>query len=146
MKSMKEIEKMNLEELLEVSSDESVRVPDGFMDRMNDELGAVMMVSALTDDEDSSSIPRTTAGASADRDPFRKRFVRFVSAAAAVAALACIGLSLIENEPEDTFDDPYLAYAELEKAFATISGGINKGVEMAGESQKIIEKTSKVFE
>ncbi len=132
MKSIKEIEKMNLEELFEVSSDETVQIPDGFMDRLNDEFGAMMMVSALTEKEDSSN-------------PFRRGTVRLIGAAAAAVLLAGIGFSLIDNEPEDTFDDPYLAYAELEKAFATISDGIGRGVAMAEDSEKIIEKTAELF-
>ena len=50
-----------------------------------------------------------------------------------------------ENEPKDTFDDPYLAYAELEKAFTRMSGEIRKGVSMAQQSEEIIEKTASVF-
>ncbi len=143
MKSIKEIEKMNLEELLEASSDESVQVPDGFTARMNDEFGAMMMASALTEDEYSSSIQMH--GASEGRNPFRRRMVRIISAAAAVALFAGIGFCLVENEPEDTFDDPYLAYAELEKAFAAISDGIGRGVAMAEDSEKIIGKTTELF-
>ena len=49
------------------------------------------------------------------------------------------------NEPKDTFDDPYLAYAELEKAFAKISSGMQKGIALADKSEEIIDKTNSVF-
>ncbi len=139
MKSVEEIEKMGLDELIAASSDESVSVPEGFMERVG---RTVRTVEALTKDEDSSSIH----GAAADRNPLRRRFISLISAAAAVTLVAGIGFSLTDNEPKDTFDDPQLAYAELEKAFAIISDGISKGVAMTEDSQRIIEKTSEIFE
>ncbi len=108
---------MSLEELLAASSDETVRIPEGFMDRVENGYKSIK----------------------------RRRTVRFISAAAALALIAGIGFSLVENEPEDTFDDPQLAYAELEKAFARISDGIGRGVAMAEDSQRIIERTTEVF-
>ncbi len=140
MKSLKEIEKMGLEELLAAASDETMQVPEGFMERVGEDMRKVV---ALTEDEYSSS---NTVDIRARINPLRKRAVGFISTAAAVALALGIGFSLIENEPKDTFDDPYLAYAELERAFATISGGISKGAAMAEDSQRIIDKTSKVFE
>ncbi len=143
MKSIKDIEKMSLEELLEAASDETVQVPEGFADGLE----AMRKINALTEDEDSSSIHAASSeSAPAKAGPFRRRMVRFISAVAAIALIAGIGFSLVENEPEDTFDDPRLAYAELEKAFATISDGISRGIAMAEDSGQIIEKTSKVFE
>ncbi len=132
MKSIKEIEKMNLEELMEASADENVRIPDGFMERIDDAVEGMDMVGALTEDE--SSYEK------------RRRFIPYISIAAAIALVAGIGFSLMDDEPEDTFDDPRLAYAALEEAFGRISGGVSRGVAMAEESERIIEKTSKVFE
>ncbi len=136
MKSIKEIEKMGLEELLEVSSDENVKVPEGFVERIEDGLETLRTIEALTEEETSTAVKM---------NPFRRRVITFIGAAAAVAILAGFGFGLIENEPEDTFDDPRLAYAELEKAFATISGGISKGVAMAEDTERIIEKTTEIF-
>ncbi len=123
---------MSLDELLEVSSDANVGVPDGFMERIGAAVGDMDMVEALTEDEVSHEK--------------RRRFIPYISVAAAVALIAGIGFSFIENEPKDTFDDPQLAYAELEKAFGKISDGVARGVAMAEDSGKLIEKTSKVFE
>ncbi len=134
MKSIKKIEKMSLDELLEASSDVNVNVPDGFMGRIGETVETARTVGALTDDDVSYETP------------YIKRFIPFISAAAAIALIAGIGFSLMDNEPKDTFDDPRLAYAELEKAFGRISDGINRGVAMAEESERIIKKTTAVYE
>lgn len=130
MKSSKDIEKMSLEQLEAASMDENISVPDGFASRLEEGLE---VLERLTEDE--------------SRKDGRVRMVRVLSAAAAAALLvgAGLGLSGRQDEPEDTFTDPYLAYAELEKAFAIMSGEIHKGLAMAEKSEEIIDRTSSVF-
>lgn len=130
MKSSKDIENMSLEQLEAASMDENISVPDGFASRLEDGLE---VLERLTEDE--------------SRKAGRVRMVRVLSAAAAAALLvgAGLGLSGRQDEPEDTFTDPYLAYAELEKAFAIMSGEIHKGLAMAEKSEEIIDRTSSVF-
>ena len=130
MKSIKEIENMSLEELIAVSSDEATAVPEGFAERIGKQVEAQKIVRNLENDAD------------------RVRTVRWIGAAAAVTLLAgtALGIANWQNRPKDTFDDPYLAYAELEKAFATMSEGIQKGFAMADKSENIIDKTITVFE
>jgi len=120
MKSLKDIEKITLEELEAVSLDETVAVPEGLTQRIRENL-----------------------------DVRRKRRVVFAAgAAASVALVAGIGFGIArwQNEPKDTFDDPYLAYAELEKAFARMSGEIQKGLAMAEESEAAMDKVTSIFE
>lgn len=130
MKSIKEIEKMSLEELIEVSSDEATAVPEGFAERIGKQVEAQKIARNLENDAD------------------RVRTVRWIGAAAAVTLLAgtALGVANWQNEPKDTFDDPYLAYAELEKAFATMSDSLQKGLAMAEKSEDIIDRTINVFE
>ena len=130
MKSSKDIENMSLEQLEAASMDENISVPDGFASRMEKGLE---VLERLTEDE--------------SRKDGRVRMVRVLSAAAAAALLvgAGLGLSGRQDEPEDTFTDPYLAYAELEKAFAIMSGEIHKGLAMAEKSEEIIDRTSSFF-
>ena len=54
-------------------------------------------------------------------------------------------MSILNNEPKDTFDNPYMAYAELEKAFATMSEGIKKGMDMVEASESVIRKSTEIF-
>lgn len=130
MKSIKEIENMSLEELIAVSSDEATAVPEGFAERIGRQVEAQKVAKDLAKDAD------------------RTRTVRWIGAAAAVTLLAgtALGIANWQNRPKDTFDDPYLAYAELEKAFATMSEGIQKGLAMADKSEDIIDRTINVFE
>lgn len=130
MKSIKEIENMSLEELIAVSSDEATAVPEGFAERIGKQVEAQKIARDLENDAD------------------RVRTVRGIGAAAAVTLLAGTALGIVnwQNQPKDTFDDPYLAYAELEKAFATMSDSLQKGLAMADKSEDIIDRTINVFE
>ena len=133
MKSIKDIEDMSLEQLEAVSMDESITVPDGFAARMKENADAAVTVGLLTENE------------SADRS--RRAAVRYAAAAASVVIMAGAGYGIAQrhSQPEDTFDDPYLAYAEVEKAFAKISSSINRSLAMAGETEQVIEKATSVF-
>lgn len=120
MKSVKDIELMTSEYLEKISLDEAVEVPEGLTARV--EAGV-----------------RTAL--------FRKRLVRTTGVAAAVAVMAVAGFGIagFSDEPVDTFDDPYLAYAEVEKAFARMSEGMKKGMDMAGESEEILNRTIEIL-
>ena len=133
MKSIKDIEDMSLGQLEAVSMDESITVPDGFAARMKENADAAVTVGLLTENE------------SADRS--RRAAVRYAAAAASVVIMAGAGYGIAQrhSQPEDTFDDPYLAYAEVEKAFAKISSSINRSLAMAGETEQVIEKATSVF-
>ena len=130
MKSIKEIENMSLEELIAVSSNEATAVPEGFAERIGKQVEAHKIAKDLENDAD------------------RVKTVRWIGAAAAVTLLAGTGLGIAnwQKQPKDTFDDPYLAYAELEKAFATMSDSLQKGIAMADKSEDIIDRTINVFE
>ena len=130
MKSIKEIENMSLEELIAVSLDEATAVPEGFAERIGKQVEAHKIAKDLENDAD------------------RVKTVRWIGAAAAVTLLAGTGLGIAnwQKQPKDTFDDPYLAYAELEKAFATMSDSLQKGLAMADKSEDIIDRTINVFE
>lgn len=133
MKSIKDIENMSLEQLEAVSMDESITVPDGFAARMKENADAAVTVGLLTGNE------------SADRS--RRAAVRYAAAAASVVIMAGAGYGIAQwqSQPKDTFDDPYLAYAEVEKAFEKISSSINRSLAMAGETEQVIEKATSVF-
>ena len=133
MKSIKDIETMSLEQLEAVSMDESITVPDGFAARMKENADAAVTAGLLTGNESEGQ--------------GRRKAVRYVATAASVAIMAGVGYGIAQwqNQPKDTFDDPYLAYAEVEKAFAKISSSINRSLAIAGETEQVIEKATSVF-
>lgn len=124
MKSIQEIERMSLEDLERIASDERIEVPNGFTQKIE----AQMIAEDLRVESVTPS--------------------RWVGIAAAVAVIIGVGIGIfgLQNEPKDTFDDPYLAYAELERAFATMSQELRKGFEMADRSEEIMDKAAAVFD
>lgn len=129
MKSLKEIEDISLEELEAVSQDEAIAVPEGFRQRLEAELESQRRLETLKE------------------EPRKIRLVPVIGVAASVLLLIGIGLGIArwQSEPKDTFTDPYLAYAELEKAFSTMAEGMNKALAMADKSETIIDRATSVF-
>ena len=119
MKSIDEITRLSAEDLERISLDESIPVPE--------ELSARVQAAVRA----------------ADRQAQRRRWVLPAGIAAAVATLVAVGLTLTRNpEPMDTFDDPYLAYAEVEKVFSKISGTVAYGAEKVSQSEQTLDKLS----
>lgn len=115
MKSLKDIEQITAEELEAISLDEKIVVPH--------DLGYKIQSRILS----------------------KKKNVYGMIGIAAAIAVIFTGMSILNNEPKDTFDNPYMAYAELEKAFATMSEGIKKGMDMVEASESVIRKSTEIF-
>lgn len=109
MKTLKDIEKISLEDLKDVSMDESIAVPESFSERLVRNAG---------------------------REVGRKLFLTISGVAAIVVLAVGLGLLKTDTEPVDTFNDPYLAYAELERALAIVSEGMQKGIDRTVEILK----------
>ena len=117
MKSIKDIEQITIEKLEAASFDEKIVVPH--------DLGYKIQSRILSK---------------------KKKVYSMIGVAAAVTVIVTgLGISALNNEPKDTFDNPYLAYAELEKAFATMSEGMKKGMDMVETSESVIRKSTEIF-
>ena len=120
MKTLEEITRLSEEELEMIASDASVPVPEGLQERIRMSLAAQELLRE-----------------SAEK---KKRPSRWVPATAlALASLAAAFILLPQRGPKDTFDDPLLAYAEVEKTFQTISGKMNAGIGIAREASAAAE-------
>ena len=117
MKTLEEIERLSLEELEQEASRAAAPVPDGLQERLRQTLAARELADAAR--------PRPT------------RWIPYASLAVAAAAAAVIALP--QRGPKDSFDDPRLAYAEVEKVFRTISDKMNEGVELVREAEASAE-------
>ena len=114
MKSIDEITRLSAEDLERISLDESIPVPEELSGRV------------------SATLARQRS----------RSWARWAIPAAAAAAVL-VGIGLTRNpEPKDTFDDPYLAYAEVEKVFSKISGAVAYGAEKVSESEQTLDKYS----
>ncbi|MCR5351554.1 MAG: hypothetical protein K6E35_03585 [Bacteroidales bacterium] len=117
MKTLEEIENISLEELEQQATREAAPVPDGLQERLRQTLAAREIAEAA-----------------------RLRPVRWIPyASLAVAAVAAALVILPQRGPKDTFDDPRLAYAEVERVFRTISDKMNEGVELVREAEASAE-------
>ena len=112
MKNIDEITRLSAEDLERISLDESIPVPEELSGKVRGAVGKPV-----------------------------RRWALPAGIAAAIAVLVAVGLTLTGNpEPKDTFDDPYLAYAEVEKVFSKISGAVAYGAEKVNESEQTIDK------
>ena len=111
MKSIDEIREMSLDELERISIEGSVDIPSNLSGRSED------------------LIRRQR------RDRYLGGLAGFVAGAAVLIGLLGSG----GTTPKDTYSDPYLAYAEVEKAFATIGSA-------AKNSANTVENTRKQYE
>ena len=112
MKNIDEIARLTAEDLERISLDESIPVPEELSGKVREAVGT----------------------------PAR-RWILPSGIAAAIAVLLAVGLTR-NPEPKDTFDDPYLAYAEVEKVFSKISGTVAYGADKIYESEATLDKYS----
>ena len=102
MKRIEDIEKLSLEELEKEAA--QVPVPEGLAGRIEDALAA-----------------EAVGQPSRQRMPWRAAFASFAVAAAVAAVLI-----LHRPAPKDSFDDPLLAYQQVEETLQFIAQKINK--------------------
>ena len=112
MKNLDEITRLTADDLERISLDESIPVPE----------------------ELSGKVQQAVRGRTL-------RWAVPTGIAAAIAVLLAVGLTW-NPEPKDTFDDPYLAYAEVEKVFSKISGTVAYGADKISESEATLDKFS----
>jgi len=116
MKTLEEIEQLSAEELEQKATESPAAVPEGLRSRLRMTLAAQEF---LAGEEAEKARP--------------VRWFPYATLATAVAA-ATLLVALPGRGPKDTFDDPLLAYAEVEKAFQTISDKMSVGVDLVREA------------
>lgn len=120
MKKLEEIERLLPSALESLAENSDIPVPENMSERVK----AALVTAAL------------------DREERRRVSSRRIwGGAAAFAATACAAVLLIfhTGEPKDTYSDPEMAYAELERSFALISSKVDKGVKMASATESAFE-------
>lgn len=120
MRKHDEIARLSAADLERISLDERIPVPEELSGRVQEAVHT-------------SSASRSKA--------VLRRALPAVGIAAALAVVAAIGLTR-NPEPADTFDDPYLAYAQVEAVFAKISGTVAYGAGKLEDTENRIDKIS----
>ena len=133
MKRIEDIEKMGLEELETAAMEEKVEVPQGLAGRIQERILAAELAKVPPIEK-----PQIQ----------RKRILQYsgiTAAAVFVLALVLFKPGMEKDTLQDTFDDPYMAYAQVEKAFAEISNKMSMGVEMVAQAKPLAEKPMEIL-
>lgn len=122
MKSIEEIKRMDLASLEKIAADSTVMVPPS----LKRDIRITARALELAGD---GSLKKKTGP------------VAYASASIAAAAVAALVLAFGFSGPKDTFQDPELAYAQLEQTFNMIGSRMNSGMELAQTAQPILDNT-----
>lgn len=128
MKNLKDIEKMSFEELDKVSQDGGIRLPEGFSERLE---GGIAGLAAASEGR---------------KKPVRLRAAGFSLAGVAAAAVLAVLVLGGPARPEDSFDDPRLAYAEVQKSLSLISEKLNMGTGMVMQAVPEMNKPKEIID
>ena len=132
MKKLEDIERLSALDLERIASDETIMVPASLKRDIAITARALEMASKEEDN---------THGNTRTGKRLRKAFSLIAYSAAAVA-LIVIGLHLsLPDTPKDTFDDPKMAYAQMEQVFGFISEKMNAGMDIANVAEPVFDKT-----
>ena len=141
MKDINEIERLTPEDLERIASDESVRVPAD----LKASLEALAGASELLDEGPAAAgvIPGLAEKRLGRKSSGRRSqgWRTWYWAVPAVAAALVAAVLVFRSQPKDTFSDPYLAYAEVQKAFGQISEKGEAAAAIAGNAVPVMEKT-----
>ena len=135
MKRLEDIEKLSMLDLDRIASDESVSVPSSLKHDIAVTARALEMSS-----KEEGEVKETKA-------PHRRyrKILRMISYPAAAVAIVTIGMRLSFQDsiptPKDTFDDPKMAYVQMEQVFGFISEKMNTGMDIADAAEPVIDKT-----
>lgn len=149
MKRIEDIEKMDPEALEQAALDEVATIPEGLRNRIETALAAKAVMDGTSGGNALSDKPAELAGLStkpAKDAPRKHRWIPIsaIAAAAAVAALFMIP-RLNDRALKDTYNDPALAYAQVEATFRQISDKMTIGVDKASEAVATAEKPTEII-
>lgn len=82
---------------------------------------------------------------SSDRGPAKKALTYIMGVAAGIVLVAGVWMAAVTySTPEDTFTDPQTAYAEVERALASISEKMNPGLEKAVDAERSLDRSVEI--
>ena len=134
MKRLEDIENLSILDLERIASDESIKVPQTLRHDIAVTARALEMSSKEEEEEvkENSNVSHRSF----------KKILRMISYPVAAAAIITIGMCLsFHDTPKDTFDDPMMAYIQMEQVFGFISEKMNTGMDIADAAEPVIDKT-----
>ena len=131
MKSIEEIEKMNLEELERIADDTGVPVPEDLKAGLDGVIDSLELVDRAV-----------------ERHERRRIIYGICTAAVCLQVFIFAGLMHIRgrNAPVDTFDDPELAYAMVQEVLGQVGLNMRKGVAAVDRSREMADRSFETME
>ena len=147
MKKISEIETLTPEQLELVATDASVPVPEDLKASLEALAGAAELAGILEEGtpervRGEGEAPERVRG---EGRPRKSTVWRWAIAAAAAAVVALAVTLSVPSRPKDTFSDPLLAYAEVQRAFDLISARGEQAMDIAGKAVPVMEKTDEII-
>ena len=137
MKRLEDIERLSALDLDRIASDESIKVPV----TLKRDIAVTARALEMASKEEEEIVEKKI---SATHTRYRK-ILKMISYPAAAVAVITIGMSLSFQDsvssPKDTFDDPRMAYVQMEQVFGFISEKMNAGMDIANAAEPVLEKT-----
>ena len=134
MKRLEDIENLSMLDLDRIASDESIEVPAS----LKHDIAVTARALEMSSKEDEVKEAGT---------PHRRyrKILKMISYPAAAVAIVTIGMRLSFQDsiptPKDTFEDPKMAYIQMEQVFGYISEKMNTGMDIADAAEPVIDKT-----
>lgn len=125
MKRIQDIEKLQEEELEKAALGEDIAIPAGLEERLKAAIAAKEAVK-----------PKA--------EPVRWIPYAALAVAAGFAAVVAVQHNAA-GKLQDTFDDPYLAYAQVEATFQEISDKMALGVDLAAKAEQTAGKPMEII-
>jgi len=135
MKRLEDIENLSILNLDRIASDESIKVPATLKHDIAVTARALEMASKEEEEIKEQRVSRKNY----------RNILRMISYPAAAIAIITIGMRLSFQDsiptPKDTFDDPMMAYVQMEQVFGFISEKMSTGMDIADAAEPVIDKT-----
>ena len=135
MKRLEDIENLSALDLERIASDESIKVPA----TLKRDIAITARALEMASKEEEETVEEVKPAA---HTRYRKilKIISYPAAAIAVITIG-MGLSFQDSIPKDTFNDPMMAYAQMEQVFGFISEKMNAGRDIADAAEPVIDKT-----
>lgn len=135
MKRLEDIDNLSILDLDRIASDESIKVPATLKHDIAVTARALEMASKEEEETKEQRVSRKNY----------RNILRMISYPAAAIAIITIGMRLSFQDsiptPKDTFDDPMMAYVQMEQVFGFISEKMSTGMDIADAAEPVIDKT-----
>lgn len=151
MKNIKDIEKLSAEDLMRIAEDDSLKTAPSLEEDLRDLTASLDRTNKILNCDECRTKPALKRNEGNEKLALKgdegrktavKRYRLIASVAASIVLLAGLGTAFLisSHAPKDTFDDPRMAYVEIEKTMMRISHTLDYCSGKVAKAQAAIEK------